>query len=368
MQIEFLVDAPAFMARLADDLAAARDRAWVQTLSFEGDTAGRALADAMLASPAADRRILIDDYTRYWLSDRFLYSPAGLLDPALRAEARATRAMVADLEAGGVRTRFTSPFGAFFRRIPARDHKKILVVDDAIAYFGGINFSDHNFAWHDMMVRVEHPGVAAFLHDDLRGTWDGYASPPHAAFDGLELISLDGADNEARLERVLAVLRGARERIVVHNAYISFPFTEALGEAAARGVEVTVLTPASNNRGFMRHYMLQEGARAGFRMRLYPDRMSHLKAVLVDDRTLITGSSNFDWLTFTYQPEILAVITQPAAVAAFRAQVLEPDLAASLPVTESFDATIARRAERVLRLASRLGRVVCPARPRPVRD
>ena len=28
----------------------------------------------MLACPAPDRRILIDDYTRFWLSDRFIYS------------------------------------------------------------------------------------------------------------------------------------------------------------------------------------------------------------------------------------------------------------------------------------------------------
>jgi cardiolipin synthase len=368
VKIACLVDAPEFWARLAADLAGARTRAWVQTLSFEGDAAGRLLADAMLACPAADRRILIDDYTRFWLSDRFIYSPAGLRDPALRAEVRATRAMIAELEAGGVRTRFVSPLGFLFRRLAARDHKKILLIDDEVAYIGGINFSEHNFAWHDLMLRIEHRGVAAFLRHDVLGTWHGHASPARGRFDGIELISLDGADNEARLAGVLALMRDAEHSVVVHNAYITFPFCDALRHAARRGVRVTVLTPELNNRRFMRHYMLWEGARSGFEVRVYPGRMSHLKAVLVDDSRLITGSSNFDWLTYTYQPEILAVIHQPEALGEFRTRVLEPDLAGSLPVTAAADDRIARTADSLMRTLARIGRTVCPAEPRPRPD
>ena len=365
MNIELLVDSTEFTDRLAVDIAQARARAWVQTLSFEGDAAGRLLTDAMIACPAADRRILVDDYTRFWLSDRFIYGPGALRDPVLQAEVKATRAMVRDLDAGGVGVRFVSPLGFLFRRLAARDHKKILLFDDDVAWIGGINFSDHNFEWHDLMIRFEDPDIARFLRTDVLATWNGHASPARARFDGVELLSLDGADNESRLKSVLRRIEGAERSIVVHNAYITFPFTDALRAAARRGVGVTVITPEVNNRGFMREYMMWEGRRSGFEIRLYPGRMSHLKAIMIDDRTLITGSSNFDWLTYTYQPEIIAVIERPEFIETFRARVLDPDLAVSPPAEGRFDERRARLAYRVIRVLSRIGRVLCPPVRRP---
>lgn len=365
MNIELLVDSTEFTDRLVVDIARARERAWVQTLSFEGDAAGRLLTDAMIACPAADRRILVDDYSRFWLSDRFTHGPRALRDPVLQAEVKATRAMMRDLEAGGVGVRFVSPLGFLFRRLAARDHKKILLFDDDVAWIGGINFSDHNFEWHDLMLRFEDPDIARFLRTDVLATWNGHASPARARFDGVELLSLNGADNESRLKSILRQLEGAERSVVVHNAYITFPFTDALRAAARRGVKVTVITPAVNNRGFMREYMMWEGLRSGFEIRLYPGRMSHLKAIVIDDRILITGSSNFDWLTYTYQPEIIAVIEQPEFVEMFRTRVLEPDLAISAQADGTFDERRARLAYRVIRVLSRVGRVICPPVRRP---
>jgi cardiolipin synthase len=365
VRIEILVGASEFWDRLAGDLAGARDKAWVQTLSFEGDSAGTRLADAMLACRAADRRILIDDYTRYWLSDRFIYSPRALMDPEMRAEARATRSMIAALRAGGVDARFVSRLGFLFRRLPARDHKKIVLIDGDVAYIGGINFSDHNFEWHDLMLRIEHADVGAFLQNDVLATWHGHASPARARFEGMELLSLNGADNESTLADVIALLAGAEEHVAVHNAYTTFPFCDALRAAAGRGVRVTVITPDVNNRGFMRDYMAWESARSGFELMVYPGRMSHLKAVLVDGRQLITGSSNFDWLTYTYQPEILAVIDRPDVIEAFRARVLHPDLAASTPANGHGDLRRGRNAYLIMRALAKVGRLVCPAERRP---
>ena len=111
------------------------------------------------------RRILIDDYTRFWLSDRFIYGPRALRDPDLQAEVKATRAMIRGLREGGVGVRFVSPLGFLFRRLAVRDHKKIVLVDDDVAYIGGINFSDHNFEWHDMMLRFEDRDIARFSYN-----------------------------------------------------------------------------------------------------------------------------------------------------------------------------------------------------------
>jgi cardiolipin synthase len=364
--IEILVDSGEFCARLAGDLAGARHRVWVQTLSFEGDSAGRWLAGALHACEAADRRVLVDSYTRWFLSDRFLYHPRNLANAELRAEARATRAMIRELRADQVQVQFVAPMGLLFRRLPARDHKKIVLVDDHIAYIGGINFSDHNFAWHDLMIRFEHEHIASFLHEDFLATWAGGGTAGRADFDGIELFSLDGVTNEQTLEGVIALVREASQSVVVHNAYVTFPFCDALRTAATRGANVTVLTPSINNRGFLKDYMMWESRRSGFEVRLLPERMSHLKAMLVDERVLIAGSSNFDWLTWGYQPELVAVITRPDVIAQFRSRVLHPDLASSVVPEHPGDVVRGERADRVMKLLSRAARALCWRERRPV--
>jgi cardiolipin synthase len=366
LRTEILVDAQEFCARLGEDLAAAKDRAWVQTLSFEGDAAGSWLAGVMHSCPAADRRMIVDSYTRFWLSDRFLFSPRGLSDPVLQAEARATRSMIRGLRAGGVGVRFTAHMGFGLRRLPARDHKKILLIDDHIAYLGGINFSDHNFAWHDLMLRFEDVPVASFLRDDFLATWAGGGDAGRIRFDGIELLSLDGVTNERMLADVLQRIRQARRSVVVHNAYFTFPFCDALREVVGQGVQVTVITPEVNNRAVLKDYMMWESQRSGFSLMLYPERMSHLKAMLIDDECLITGSSNFDWLTYGYQPELLAVITRPETIELFRRRVLDPDLARCTPVRPGADLRRGRRADRVMKLIARVARVPCPRERRPV--
>ena len=115
----------------------------------------------------------MDAYTLHVLSDRFRWHPRNLVSPNVWLEARATRRMLTGLERQGVAVRFGSPAGPFFRRLPVRNHRKLVTIDGQVAYFGGLNFSDHNFGWHDLMLRVEDAHVAAFLEEDFLSTWAG---------------------------------------------------------------------------------------------------------------------------------------------------------------------------------------------------
>jgi len=128
------------------------------------------VADALLASRAPDRRILVDDYTRVNINDRAVRSAAGRKDEVLQAEVTATDAMFRKLAASGVPVRVTNPIGLLALNYPARNHKKLIVTDD-VAYIGGVNFSDHNFAWPDLMLRIDSAAAANFLGDDFQATF-----------------------------------------------------------------------------------------------------------------------------------------------------------------------------------------------------
>ncbi|MDX6530344.1 MAG: cardiolipin synthase [Blastocatellia bacterium] len=325
--IDLLVNYNEFWKRLSEDLASAQRSVFVQTFAFEGDAVGKQLSAALLSSTAKDKRVLADSFTRMVLSDRFRYSPANFFDEELRHEARETAAMMSELRGAGVGIRFTNPYGLSPRRILSRNHKKLIVLDDKTAYIGGINFSEHNASWHDMMLRIEDETVARFLREDFLATWDGRDRVAQRQFDGLEIFTADGRANRAAFQRVLDLIDGAAQSIFVESPYITFPFYDRLRAATRRGIAVKIVTPEQNNWRFFANYARLESARSEIDLRLFQGGMSHLKAMLIDGEHLIAGSSNFDYLSYRIHQELIAIITNPQVVADFSRRVLAPDLA-----------------------------------------
>lgn len=318
-RFELLVGSAEFWARAQADMAAARRRVLAQAMTFEGDDAGLAVAGAIAASGAADRRVLVDDYTRHVINDRFL---AVSRDPALLAEADATWAMLDRLVDSGAGVRLTNPVGRNPLRYATRNHKKLLVIDDA-TWIGGINFSDHNFAWHDMMVRIAHPEVADWAAREFERDWSGQTATSATAVAGLDLLSLDGTANEAGFAPLLKVFAGARRSIEVVSAYPTFPFVDALAAASARGVPVRLYTPRPNNKPVIRDYLMGVAKASGLDIRLTP-MMTHAKAALIDGEALVIGSSNFDFVSHRANAEYVATIRDPGLIGEFEARLLAP--------------------------------------------
>lgn len=331
MSFDLLVDSDEFAVRLLRDISAARSRVYVQAMTFDADRAGLRVACSIMDAGAPDRRVLVDDVSRYIVSDRFIYTPRNWRDRELRREWEATRDLAGELGARGIGVKITNPYGRFWRRFFARNHKKLVVIDGRISYLGGINFSDHNFAWHDMMLRVESPEVAEFLEADFLSTWEGRNQALSGSFAGIDIHILDGRRNARSFEPVLDLLRGARHSIFIESTYFALPFFDRLREIAPKRPPTILITSAVNNWPQMRDYVPWEARRSGIELRLYPDRLTHLKAILVDGRDLVMGSANFDFFSHSIYQEVVAVIRDPGVVAAFRERVVAPDLEKSTP-------------------------------------
>lgn len=328
MRIELQVDSQEFWPRLREDILAAQESVRIQTLSFEGDSAGKGLADVLRTIQPLDARVLVDAWTQFFLNDRFLYAPLNLLDRTLRREHVETRAMIRELKRVGVDVSFTNPVGPMMVNLPNRNHKKVCLVDDQVAYIGGINFSEHNFEWHDMMLRIEDPDLAAFLREDFDRTSRGENRSVSGSFGDIEILITDGKTNARQCEKIFDLIRGAKDHIVVHMPYTTIPFLEVLEEARKRGVRVTILAPLENNYLLVGGSLRWRCSRAGMDLRLYRGRMTHLKAMLVDDEVLVVGSGNFDFFTYRHHQDILAVIRDADLISKFRERVLMPDLEA----------------------------------------
>jgi cardiolipin synthase len=324
VNIELLVDAAEFWPRLQDDLRNAHQSAYIQTFTFEGDRVGTALARALERSPAVDRRLLVDAYSLLYHSDRLIPGPAWF-DRRLRREVMLTHRWVRRLRGGGTGVRFSNPLGPSPLKLLRRNHKKIAVFDDRIAYLGGINFSDHNFAWHDMMLRVESEDLARLLREDFVSTWDGEPVSIDRQVGPLRVLSMNGRGNRARMTPIIDAIRGAKSTIDVSSAYISYPFTAMLAQSILHGVRVRVLTPEENNKSNLARHILEASRRYGFEVLRYAGGMSHMKAMVIDDETLIAGSSNFDFMSYNILEELVVMTTDVQVLSEFKERVWNPD-------------------------------------------
>ena len=325
-RFELAIGSGAFWRGAAADIAGARRRVLVQAMTFEGDSAGGALAGALLAARAADRRLLIDAYSFHVVNDTLLPS-LPWRDRSLRDEVRATRGLLDRLAGHDVAVAVTNPVGRNPLRFPLRNHKKLLVIDD-VAWLGGINFSDHNFAWHDLMVRIDDAEIAGWLAGTFEDDWCGTPRGATGRFGQTDLISLDGAGNEAALAPVLDLFASARRSIELVGAYPTRPFTDALVTAANRGCAVTIHTPIANNKPLLRDYLFDLPRRSpGLRLNLLPG-MTHAKAALVDGETLLFGSVNFNVASWRTNGDLLAITRDADLIAAFERDLFVPSRAA----------------------------------------
>ena len=326
--VTILVDAEEFWPMLKADIQSATDYVYVQSMSFEADHAGLCLANALRAHAGVDRRIIADEYSLFYSSDKFSLSPANWSNDELKSEIAATKQLVRQLRKEGVQFKWVKPVAGSFINFPARNHKKLVVIDDRISYLGGINFCDHNFEWHDMMIRIEHQGIAKMQKVDFLGTWLGQDFAGKVNFGTFQFYFFDGVNNATTFSDIVALLNQAEESIYIESAYLSFPFFDLLRQAKQRGVDVTVISPQQNNKRVMEDYIAWECARSGLELQLYQGKMNHLRALLVDGNVLIAGSGNFDYLNYTLQIENSVMISDATVIAKFKEQVLLPDLRA----------------------------------------
>ncbi len=352
-----LVDAGEFVESLARDVQDARDTVYCQMMTFEADVAGRGLVEMLRGCGAADRRMLVDSYVRAMISDRLIYAPRALFDRELRREARETWRLLAELPAEGIRTQYTNPVGFMLRRIARRNHKKLFLVDDRVSYLGGINVSDHNYRWHDVMVRIESREITSFLREDFLRSWGGGSQAGCFEFGDYSLYLLDGRTNAEIFGALLGLLDTASTRIWVETPYVTFPVFERLRRATSRGVDVEMVAPLENNKPLFDAYTRWEARRSGIQLRCLPV-MTHVKAMLLDDHTLVLGSSNFDYLSYHVQQELFVVIRDPAVVRSFVERVVEPDQRRSVETAPGGSGVAGPLAYGLLRSALAASRVI----------
>jgi phosphatidylserine/phosphatidylglycerophosphate/cardiolipin synthase-like enzyme len=241
-----------------------------------------------------------------------------------------------------------------------RDHRKLLVVDGALAFVGGVGladeFMDHtpavgtslrgHLAWRDLMLEISGPVVSDWQNAFARNWSRSGGSPPvpeatpqlpdepAIAAGALGRLALSEAGHRSALANgVVRRIDGALRRAWIMSAYFvpSRRFRKCLRRAARRGVDVRLLVPGpKTDHPWVRHAARRfygKLLRNGVRIFEYQPRVLHGKMALCDD-WLSVGSSNLDRWSFRWNLEANQEV-ESAALAAQAAEIFAADCSES---------------------------------------
>ncbi|MFD2238105.1 phospholipase D-like domain-containing protein [Aureimonas populi] len=232
--------------------------------------------------------------------------------------------IIGDLRAGGVPVELFNGRLIAGLRLPyanLRTHRKILVVDGAVAFAGGMNIREgftREFAGEafsrDTHFRLTGPAVSELFQvaaQDwrfasglaLEGEAWRAALPPTAPFGAPVFVRTVPSGPDAMVETSHRMLMGAfsvaQRSIRIMSPYF-LPDRElisALTTAARRGVEVDIVVPANNNLFLVDRAMLaqfDQVLKNYCRIWRRPGAFDHSKLLCVDGVWAFIGSSNLD--------------------------------------------------------------------------
>jgi len=291
----------------------------LSTYIFENNSSGHAFTEALCA--ASSRGVVV----------RVIVDAMGELYSWPRISRRLLRRGVCVERFGPPRLRSQLP------GLNLRNHRKLLVVDEQIAFTGGMNIGDRHFVDEattryptaDIHFQFKGP-VVAQLAMGFEQTWQQTTGekPKELGVEQVEFgdsrcrVIVDGPDlNLDKLSNVLlAAIAQAQVSIRIMTPYFlpSREMLAALQTAALRGVAVTLVLPEKNNLSYV-HWamcnMLWELLYYNITVAYQPPPFNHSKLFMVDGEYLLIGSANLDPRSLRLNYELSVEIYDPVMAA-----------------------------------------------------
>jgi cardiolipin synthase len=354
-ELKVFVESSPLIAAMIADIRTATRRVWLETYLFAGDSAGQAVAAAL------------KERARAGVDVRLLYDAVGSFSTS--------SALFDEMRAAGVRVHaYHTLWDAFWqlailRILNRRHHRKLLIVDDRVAYFGGMNIVDlleaaalnqgqsaavlQSTGCRDVHVRLVGPRQAE-LADHMQRLWRRLhrqrAEPAPLAWrrpqvtaseEHLHFFDSSPGFKYSRAARVfIQLIRRARRTVTLSMAYF-IPVGRILRElvrASRRGVLIQVIVPGQSDVGLVQRacrHCYARLLRHGIRIYERQDKMLHGKVMIVDNHWTLVGSCNLDPRSLWINREFFAVVRSRKMAAVIR-QVCAYERRHSKRVTPAF--------------------------------
>lgn len=321
-KVTLLYDGPQTMAAMMKAISAAQDHINLETYIFDQDEVGIQFAELLMARQRAGVQVHV------------IYDAVGTISTP--------QAFFDKMRDAGIHLLAFNPVNPLKLvgpwKINSRDHRKILVVDGVVAFTGGVNISstyansslfrsksrrNAKVGWRDTHIQIEGPAVAA-LQWEFLNNWasrkptelsDSNFFPPLVNM-GNKLVRIvasePGGDQEIYKAYLLAI-GSARKSVYITSAYFvpDAQVVKALGDAAARGVDVKLILPGVQENGlafFAGHSFYSTMLARGVKIFHMQIAVLHAKTAVIDGMWSTVGSTNLDARSFLHNHELNAVV------------------------------------------------------------
>lgn len=333
-QVDLLFDCAENFPAWESAIAGARESILIEMYIFADNRFGRRLRDLLVERAAAGVRVCL------------LYDWMGSLREHLRGFFKPIAA------AGGKLCVFNPPSLSGGLSLFGRDHRKLIIVDQRVAFVSGLCASsvwegnpEKDIApWRDTGVRIRGPlvasAVAAFTDSWLTcgGTLpDNFhmcEPAPCGEVDARLIATKPDTANIMRLD--LLITSFARQTLWLTDAYFigTGVYLTALKRAARDGVDVRLLVPRSSDIGWIAtvsRTQYRPLLEAGVRVFEWNGEMIHAKTAVADGRWARIGSTNLNLSSWMANRE-LDISIEDSAVATRLAERFQLDLQNSTEV------------------------------------
>ncbi len=279
----------------------ARSQILFETFIWKGDAVGQQFKSALLdaARRGVQVHIVYDEFANLVVPRNFFRFPD---DPHLH-----------------IKPHRLIGFGLRFPRQAGRNHRKLLVIDDDVAFIGGYNIGSlYATNWRDTHARLTGD-IVWDMQNAFIDYWNLFPRRKVPALpDTGGLVWQPNIRLYRNVPRNLVFpIRGmyleaidrASRHVYLTHAYLipDEDMVRALVRAAGRGVDVRIIVPAESNhivadwlsRGFYDQLL-----RGGVRLFLYQGAMVHAKTASIDGQWSTIGTANIDRLSLQGNYEI----------------------------------------------------------------
>lgn len=237
------------------------------------------------------------------------------------------------LEKAGIEIYEYNPvrFELFANRVNYRTHRKIVIIDDEIAFTGGINISDYyintqanKHYWRDTHCMIEGEACGAlrilfalnwyFVSGKLIEIKDLNipAKKYYGEIPSLIIGSDPDSDSAYIMETYFQLINSARKEIYIVTPYFipNDSILDAIKTSAKSGVKVKLMVPKKSDSKFVTEASFTfygDLIESDVEVFLYTKGMIHSKVIVVDNEISTIGTANMDYRSFDSNAEVIAM-------------------------------------------------------------
>jgi cardiolipin synthase A/B len=315
-KVALLTDGAEAFERMLAAIEQAQRQVWLEMYWFAADKIGQRFSDAL--GRAAERGVHVAVHYDAWGS---WATPRRFFD---------------ELAARGVMVLAYNPVQPLEKSfklatLTRRNHRKLLIVDQHVAFTGGQNVADqwlgfdHSPAWKDEVLEVYGPVVGELAMTFLESWEPMDATRLHAVLESLRVVdkaianpgntpvavlTQSGFGTRRHATRAyLRRLRGSSQRVCIANAYFvpNRTLVRALCAAARRGVEVRIILAGWSDVPIVAIASRAVWGRllkAGVKLYEWHESILHSKLAVVDGLWVTAGSFNLDYVSLRNNLEL----------------------------------------------------------------